>query len=126
MLAILDDAFAEDPFVAWLTRGGAARRRMYLELVLHELVMPHGEVYIDEDARATALWVPPGGWEISLGRQLRLLPRIARMSGWLRLPMMLRTSVQIEEGRPPLFWYLALVGTRREARGQGLGRAGTP
>ncbi|HJL03169.1 MAG TPA: GNAT family N-acetyltransferase [Polyangiaceae bacterium LLY-WYZ-15_(1-7)] len=130
VLAILDEGFAADPFVRWVVeRPGrsaertAAARRRYLRLVLERLVLPHGEVWMDEGARAAALWVAPGGWDLPLGEQLRLLPTVARVVGWRRLPRMAYASAAIEEGRPPAFWYLALVATREAARGQGLGRA---
>lgn len=123
VLAILEDGFADDPFVAWVTQGKARARRRYLELVHDRLVAPHGQVWVDEGLRSAALWVPPGAWELSLGAQLRLLPRVARVVGFGRLGLMARASERIEEGRPERYWYLALVATRRDARGRGLGRA---
>ncbi len=112
-----------DPFVAWVTQGKGAARRRYLELVHDQLVAPHGQVWVDDGLRSAALWVPPGSWELSLWAQIRLLPRVARVVGVRRLGLMARASERIEEGRPRRYWYLALIATRRAARGRGLGRA---
>ncbi len=123
VLGILEEGFADDPFVAWVTQREAAARRRYLELVHDRLVAPRGEVWVDAGLRSAALWVRPGAWELSLIEQLRLLPRVARVVGFGRLGIMARASARIEAGRPARYWYLALLATRPGARRKGLGRA---
>ena len=120
---LLARAFRDDPFVGWLAGGEPARVRRYVRLVLQQLTLPHGTVWMSGDRRAVAAWAPPGAWELGLGEQLRLLPRLVHALGWRRLMPAARVSARIEEGRPPRYWYLALVATEPEARGQGLGRA---
>ena len=119
---VLRRGFREDPFVRWVTRGKPRALHRYVDLVLRRLVMPHGEVHVDDDLESTALWVRPGGWEVSMLGQLMLLPSVAGVVGWRRLGVMGRASELIERDRPQC-WYLALVATLPEARGRGLGRA---
>lgn len=123
VIALLDLAFEHDPFVGWLTRGNAEARRRYVTLVTRRLVAPRGRIFVDDSLRAVALWMPPGAWNLPIGAQLRMLPTLTRVVGARRLFGVARVSAAIEEGRPEAHWYLALVGTRPEARGAGLGAA---
>ncbi|MCB9614917.1 MAG: GNAT family N-acetyltransferase [Sandaracinus sp.] len=123
VVALLDLAFADDPFVGWLTRRRADARRRYVELVTRRLIAPRGRVLVTDDLQATALWMPPGGWQLPLRTQLGMLWPLTRVVGASRLFEIARVSAAIEEGRPDAHWYLALVGTSPEARGRGLGAA---
>ncbi|MEM9071692.1 MAG: GNAT family N-acetyltransferase [Myxococcota bacterium] len=121
ILDILGGAFEDDPFVGWVTRRRPRARRRYLELVLDRLTMPHGHVYLTDVS--VSLWVPPGAWALTLGQQLRMLPAVAGIVGIGRLGRMARASEAIEAERPGEYWYLALIATRKEARGSGAGSA---
>ncbi|MAQ18207.1 MAG: N-acetyltransferase [Sandaracinus sp.] len=123
LVALLAEAFADDPFIGWLVGGDPRRVRRYVRLVLERLTLPHGTVWTDANRRSVACWAPPGGWDLALGDQLRLLPALTRALGFGRLGPAARASARIEVGRPERHWYLALVATAPEARGQGLGRA---
>lgn len=119
---VLRRGFESDPFVSWVTRSKPRALRRYVDLVLRRLVVPNGVVHVDDDLKSVALWVRPGGWDLTAFQQLRLIPRVASVVGWRRLGLMGRASEMIERDRPPRCWYLALVATLPEARGRGLGR----
>lgn len=97
--------------------------RRYVRLVLEQLTLPHGTVWMSADRRSVACWAPPGAWDLGLGEQLRLLPGLVRALGFRRLMPAARASARIEQERPARYWYLALVATAAEARGRGLARA---
>jgi ribosomal protein S18 acetylase RimI-like enzyme len=120
---LLADAFVDDPFVRWVVGGSPERVARYVRLVLERLTLPHGTVWMDDGARSVAAWAPPRAWELGLGDQLRLLPPLVGAIGLRRLLPVARASARIEQGRPPRYWYLALVATASNARGQGLARA---
>lgn len=120
---VLRRGFAHDPFVSWVTRSDPRALSRYVDLVLRRLVVPNGVVHVDDAVQSAALWVRPGGWDLTALQQLRLLPRVARVVGWRRLGLMGRASEMIERDRPSRCWYLALVATLPEARGRGLGRS---
>jgi len=120
--SLLDRSFAEDPFVAWVTGGRRGARRRYVDLVLKHLTFPHGAVDVDEALRGASLWAPPGAWELGVREQLKMLPHVLRVVGWRRLGKVARASEAIERGRPPRYYYLALVATAPEARGRGVGK----
>ncbi len=119
---VLRRGFERDPFVSWVTQSKPRSLRRYVDLVLHRLVVPHGVVHVTEGVQSAALWVRPGGWDLTAFQQLRLVPQVAGVVSWRRLGMMGRASELIERDRPSQCWYLALVATHPDARGQGLGR----
>ena len=125
LIAILTRAFEGDPFVEWTIGGrGPKARRRYVELVVRRLTLPHGECWLDAQGRGAALWAPPGAWETTLGAQLAMLPAVLRVVGLRRMMTVATAAERIEAGRPPPPWYyLALLGTRPEARRRGVASA---
>ncbi|MEM1415993.1 MAG: GNAT family N-acetyltransferase, partial [Myxococcota bacterium] len=97
--ALLGRAFADDPFVGWLTGGSARRRRAYVRLVLDALAWRRGHVDLREGPAgplAAALWMPPGTWRLSGPDQLRLLPAVIRSVGLTRLGAAAEASERVE------------------------------
>ncbi|MEO0326309.1 MAG: GNAT family N-acetyltransferase [Myxococcota bacterium] len=127
MRRLLEEAFAEDPFVGWLTSHQPRRRRAYVRLVLDRLAWRRGCVELCEGPGgalcSVAVWMPPGTWELTLVEQLRLLPAVFRAVGSRRFGDAAAASERVERQRPTAFWYLALVGTASAHRGRGHGRA---
>jgi GNAT superfamily N-acetyltransferase len=78
--------------------------------------------WVSDDAGAAAIWTPPGGTPSPL-RDLTALPRSATIFG-LRSFDGLRFQSAMRKHRPPgPHWYLAILGTRPEQQGRGLGTA---
>ncbi len=124
LIEMLSLALAADPFVDWLTGGDPRRRRRYVEVVLHHLTLPWGEVFVTEEVESAALWVPPGRWELGFWQQLRLMPAVMRTLGFGRVGSLSRELGRIEEARPMGPWFLlALLGTHPKHRRKGLAGA---
>ena len=123
MAAALVEAFRDDPFMSWLFPDGEGRARpdaldpfMAAEVAGHQ---PHGHAYVD-DERAVALWIPPGGQSDQSGVAAVMAEhaepeRIAIAGdGFVRM-------LDHHPGEP--YFYLSMLGSRDDSRGQGLGSA---
>ncbi|HEX9765590.1 MAG TPA: GNAT family N-acetyltransferase, partial [Nitriliruptorales bacterium] len=73
---------------------------------------------------AAAYWDPPGHWKTSLGDLVRLAPIMVRAVR-SRVPKALRGLSRMEaaHARQPDHYYLAVLGTRPDRQGTGLGSA---
>lgn len=122
---ILGDAFADDPAMNWVIPHNGLYPAFY-RLLARRLYLPHQLVYRDTEARAAAMWLPPGvSSEMRLGIvQLWLVLRLVLHSG----PGVLKHLEQAQEvmtRRHPHepHYYLHAIGARRANQGQGLGSA---
>jgi ribosomal protein S18 acetylase RimI-like enzyme len=124
LVDLLCRAFDRDPVMNWLLRqdGGreAAFRRFFTLSV--RMTMPHGLVFISEDARGAALWTPPGKWRAGRLRQLWQGPGLARAIGLGRLGKVIPVVATIETQHPKApHFYLYELGVVPERHGRGLG-----
>jgi len=118
-------AFADDPVWEWLLPanggGGTGAARMFEWITAGHL--GDGTVWTMPDASATAVWAPPGRHRTPSTRVIAALPRIMGALG----PRGLRrlASLAALERRHPSepHWYLAILGTRPDHQGRGLGSA---
>jgi ribosomal protein S18 acetylase RimI-like enzyme len=85
-----------------------------------------GEVYVTQDVKGAACWLPPGKTTSTLIRQIRAgmlrLPFCFRITGFNRLlayDAMARKLHHEDSPRP--HWYLAAIGVDPEHQGQGIG-----
>jgi GNAT superfamily N-acetyltransferase len=125
---VLADAFYDDPAISWMVPDDERRRRLGslgFTSWLNKIYLPKNEVYTDAERRAAALWSPPGKWRMSVGLQLRLAPRMVRVVGPKRLPLVLRGLTVLDKKHPDdrPHWYLGVLGTDPEHQGKGLGSA---
>jgi len=124
---LLVRALSTDPFVTWLVRPGKHRdaaMHAYVDLLLTELTLPHGHVYVTEPVDGAVLWVPPGRWDLGLFDRLRLLPTFLRIVGWGRAAAIDDALTRVDQSRPKVPHYLlALIGTEPARRGHGIGTA---
>ncbi len=76
---MLTRAFLDDPVIAWFFPEPSERprrvRRFFREIVLGAGLSETTEISTTDDHGAVAVWAPPDQWRVSVGRQLRLLPR---------------------------------------------------
>jgi ribosomal protein S18 acetylase RimI-like enzyme len=124
MADALASAFYDDPFWRWLLRRDGRReaqlRRSFAGFI-RLLYLPRGECYVTDPVVATACWLPPATWHVSLGQQARLTPTMVGAIG-RELPRLLRTLAVIEKNHPDdLHWYLPFIGVAAGSQGQGLG-----
>ena len=121
ILDILADAFAEDPVMKWVTPKPSYRRYAF-ELTVPSC-LPHGLTYVARDGSGAASWLPPGeplDSPVSPGVFWKGLTEYGRGS----LLLGLATLVQTQKRHPEEpHYYLFTIGTRRSARGRGVGGA---
>lgn len=123
---VLARAFERDPVLApLLPAGGSAveRLRRYFELETEQALLRGGEVWVDGDLRAAAVWRPPGAWVDSTLRQLGRIPGYLAVFG-RRFGAASRLATALGRVHPEaLHWYLPFVGVEPELAGRGLGTA---
>ena len=127
MAAALALAFAEDPVMAWLFGTEPPRPTRYTEpFFRHEgrRHLKHRTVYTADGHPGAAYWDPPGHWKTSTLGMLPLAPTMVRGIG-RRLAKALRGLARMEKAHAqhPDHYYLAVLGTRPDRQGEGIGSA---
>ena len=126
MARALARAFHDDPVFTWVLHGDPKRAAMLergFELFLRSVWLEHQETYTTSSVAGVAVWEPPDQWRLSVGRQLRLLPAMARIFA-RRLPRLLGAIMTLERGHPSdPHYYLPFVGVEPRWQGRGLGAA---
>lgn len=128
--AVLADAFHDDPVSIWMWPDQSARRRGLSRLFAAETRYHHmagGGVEValaEENSIAGAtLWDPPGRWKQSTWTTLISMPATVLALG-TRLRVGAEVAGTMEAAHPTLpHWYLAVIGTGRDTRGAGYGKA---
>lgn len=120
-------AFHDDPVMQWLFGDEPPRPMRYLRpFFTHEgrRHLGHGTVYTADGHPGAAYWDPPGQWKTSLLGLVRLGPTMARGIG-RRTPNALRGLGRMEKAHAqhPDHFYLAVLGTRPDRQGAGVGAA---
>ena len=127
LLALLARAFIDDPFVAWVVRGGAGREERanaYFDLMLRRVSLARGGAFTTTDLAGVAAWVPPGAWPPSVGAQVAMLPQTLSFVGLTRLAAVSHGAELMEALRPSTpHWHLALLGVDPDAQRRGVGAA---
>jgi ribosomal protein S18 acetylase RimI-like enzyme len=122
---VIADAFAEDPFWAWLFPE--ADRRLVVRSWITQLrvsYLPKGHSYTNDDVSGAALWSPPDKWQLSATQQLRLAPSYLRLLGPRRMRTASRAFAVIEGGHPDEpHWYLSVLGVTPLRQRSGVGRS---
>lgn len=121
MARTLAEAFAADPVMAWLFPGPDERADPVGLTAFMEAEVGgyqnHGHAYVVDD-RAVALWAPPGA-EVDQGPVAEVMAAHAH-------PERMETSsegfIHMYEYHPTEpYFYLSMIGSRDDSRGQGLG-----
>lgn len=124
----LGRAFFDDPVTMWILPDAEARRkhlaRVFATMTRHHH-LPRGGVEVASDGPdigAAALWDPPNEWRESRWAELAQMPtflRVFRMNFTRG-----RTLQEIMKRAHPEepHWYLAVLGSDPDVRGQGFGQ----
>ena len=126
---VLTWAFLDDPVIEWFFPEPSERnrrlRRFFGEIVLGPGLSATSEICTTDDRGAVAIWAPPDQWRMTVGRQLRLLPRYLSIASLRWAPSRLVAFNQLEGHHPkgPPHWYLPTLGTDPARQGHGLGSA---
>lgn len=116
---VLSRAFADDPPMRFMFLPGGIE--VVFRLAVERLTFPFGEVWVDSELRAAALWTPPGKWRLGWREHLRDLPSWAKAIGWTRLPTVAAaTSELVGCHLAEPHYYLFAVGVDPGHRGRGL------
>jgi ribosomal protein S18 acetylase RimI-like enzyme len=122
---MLARAFYDDPVARWAWRPDALRLQALERFQATRIrqLLPHEEVWTNEQRSSAALWAPPGLWRSSLRETVELVPCFLRPRLFLRGALVGMGWADLEAKHPsePLHWYLAMLGTEPEAQGNGLG-----
>ncbi|MEE4660072.1 MAG: GNAT family N-acetyltransferase [Halieaceae bacterium] len=122
---ILADAFQQDPCMNWAVPLPAIYRDFYRFLAT-SLYLPNGLVFMDDQQRAAAMWLPPGAdHRVPVGaRQLSLVLRLVLKRGPGVLSRLNQAQAVMEQHHPrEPHYYLHAIGARRSQQGRGLGSA---
>jgi GNAT superfamily N-acetyltransferase len=127
MAEALSLAFHDDPVMQWLFGAAAPRPMRYTrpffasEGARH---LHHAEVYTLDGTPGAAYWDPPGHWKTRPRDILRMAPLMLRGMG-PRTINALRGLGRMEAAHAahPDHYYLAVLGTRPDRQGEGLGTA---
>jgi ribosomal protein S18 acetylase RimI-like enzyme len=127
MSEALAEAFHDDPVMQWLFGDVPPRPGRYLRpFFRHEghRHLEHHTVFTADGHPGAAYWDPPGHWKTSILGMARLGPVMARGVG-LRATKALQGLRRMEKAHAqhPEHYYLAVLGTRTDRQGQGIGSA---
>jgi GNAT superfamily N-acetyltransferase len=119
--ATLTAAFEADPLWSWaFPSGGLAD--LWRLLVSSALRYPW--VWVADDYAAASVWIPPGGIELTEAEEASLGPVLNDLIG-SRAAEVLSLFERLDASHPqqPPHYYLSLLGTHPDHRGNGLGMA---
>lgn len=127
MAEALSLAFHDDPVMRWLFGDVPPRPMRYTEPFFTSegaRHLRHGHVYTVDGTPGAAYWDPPGHWKTRPLDILRMAPLMVRGMG-LRSRNALRGLGRMEKAHDahPDHYYLAVLGTRPDRQGAGLGSA---
>ena len=129
LAAMLARAFAHDPFFGYLV-GDAPERNQRMRDgwggILRHASARLSHTWTTDDIAGVAIWLPPDH-RTSLLDSLRLLPDLARLTGWRRLRVAGDAVDLLERRRrahvPMPHFYLSALGVEPERQGSGIGTA---
>jgi len=120
-------AFHEDPLWSWIFPDDDARWEQQTTMFgfYVQCALPRGAVLMtDSRASATIVYTPPGEPELTEEVESKVEPFITGSLG-SHAGEVLETLDRFHDALPegPPFYYVSLIGTRPDSRGQGIGMA---
>jgi len=121
---ILVSAFYDDPTWAWAFPDPLLRadQQRALWTLFVQGAVRYPETWLAPGSTATAVWIPPGGTELSEEQEQSLEPLMVTLLG-ADAPRLMATFEGFERAHPrdEPHYYLSLLGTSTAHRGHGLG-----
>jgi GNAT superfamily N-acetyltransferase len=120
--ATLTAAFAADPIWSWAFPGGEGLEAWWRFFVVSALRYPG--VRIAGDYAAVSIWIPPGGVELTAAEEEEIEPMLLDLIG-PRAPEVIELLERFEASHPVErpHYYLSMLGTHPDRRGEGIGMA---
>ena len=123
---VVTTAFLDDPLwgPAFPDRTARPRQAAALWRLLARSAQRYDWVWVTDDVEAAAVWIPPGGAELTPEEQDGLAAYLTEAAGPDVAAEVLAIFAAFEHAHPsePHF-YLSLLGTHADHRGRGLGTA---
>ena len=117
-------AFQNDPVWSWVFPDDARRPEQFLRWwpLFVEGALPQGFTWMTENAETVAVWVPPGGVELTPEAEASIPPLLDELLG-ARSRVALGALLQFEAAHPhdEPHYYLSFVATHDAHRGRGIG-----
>lgn len=127
MADALSLSFHDDPVMQWLFGAEAPRPMKYTRpFFRHEGArhLRHQEVYTTDGNAGAAYWDPPGHWKTKTTDILKLTPLMLRgIRGRTVNALRGLTRIEAAHAQHPEHYYLAVLGTRPDRQGSGIGTA---
>jgi ribosomal protein S18 acetylase RimI-like enzyme len=122
LVEVINDAFADDPVWCWLIPDLASRAKLWRIYV--EAALRYPWVFMTGGYETVAVWIPPGGSDITSEDEARLPGVVQELAGE-RAAEILNFLQRIEAAHPhdEPHYYLDFIGTQRKFMHQGIGRA---
>lgn len=124
---VLTRAFARDPFFSYLAGEAPERNQRMREAwggILRHASARLEHTWTTDELTGVAIWLPPNHRTPPLD-SLRLLPDLARLTGWRRLRVASDALEFLEERRrhhvPGPHFYLSVLGVEPDRQGTGIG-----
>jgi ribosomal protein S18 acetylase RimI-like enzyme len=122
---VMTRAFDDDPVVNHLAKQDERREeriRHFMRLALVPLTHPYGETYTTADLEGAAYWNPPGQRPHGIWNDLRLMPKLVRVTGVAGLPRAASSFGLMEQKHPgEPHYYLFALGVDPSRQGKGIG-----
>jgi len=125
LVEVIALAFLGDPAWGWVFADESSRladfRRWWGLFVESGLRYPN--TWISGDMAAVALWIPPGGTELTHDEEESIEVLLGELIGTHRVPDAMASLDSFERARPreEPHYYLSLLATHPDHRGQGVG-----
>ena len=126
ILETVTDAFHHDPTWSYVFSDPIARPAQYRRWwpLFIDGALRYDASWVADEGAAVAIWIPPGGNEMSDEEEARIEPLLRELLGEradLILPILDRFAAAHPYDEP--HYYLTLLATRSDRRGKGLGMA---
>jgi GNAT superfamily N-acetyltransferase len=126
VVEILVGSFYSDPTWSWAFPDPGRRREQHALFwrAFVDGAMRYPWVWLDAEAAATSVWIPPGGSELSQEQEAAMTPLVQHLLGD-DADRVLQAFDLFDENHPQQepHYYLSLLGTDPAFRGRGLGLA---
>lgn len=121
-------AFHNDPFWSWAFADEAVRAaqfRVWWRVFVDSAFRNENWTWVTENCESVALWVPPGGQEMTPDEEAELVRLVIEYIGGEHGNEVLRVLARFEAAHPHdvPHYYLSIVGTHDDSRGHGIGEA---
>jgi GNAT superfamily N-acetyltransferase len=122
---ILTEAFHLDPVWGWAFPDPDRRTAQHTIFwrFFVDAAIPNGWVWLTADGGAATLWIPPGCPEIPPQDEQKLEPMLIDLVGADQTAVLVETFERFDAAHPRAepHYYLSLLGTHPDHRGQGIG-----